>query len=194
MTPTLQRSARFLTARSTSFAQTASKARASACTSEPPHRSVWRVAQSTYTLFSFTNAMAAVRRVLAYEHQFQLVITRVLHEGEDQLLDEDEESAQCVRATSIACSHPSVSAADHERAFLIGPQLEFREDTFEGEPSFVWRDLESAEDLFEFVARGTNALTMTLFQTAVSKAIYERVHTRSSENATEDELAEFIYK
>ena len=35
--------------------------------------------------------MATIRRVLAHEHQFQLVITRVFEEGEEQLLEEEEE-------------------------------------------------------------------------------------------------------
>lgn len=49
------------------------------------------VASALTLLFSFNNAMAAIRRVLTNEHQFQLVITRVFEEGEEQLLEEEEE-------------------------------------------------------------------------------------------------------
>ncbi|EJD53620.1 VID27-domain-containing protein [Auricularia subglabra TFB-10046 SS5] len=123
----------------------------------------------------FNNAMAAIRRVLAHEHQFQLVITRVFEEGEEQLLEEEEES-------------------DHERAFLIDESLEFRSSTFEGDPTFLWRDLESPEDMFEFVATGTNEPTVAFFQTAMYKAMYERKFMQSSENATDADLEQFIYK
>lgn len=42
----------------------------------------------------FNNAMITIRRS-TQEFNFQLVATRVFEEGEEQLLDEDEESACC---------------------------------------------------------------------------------------------------
>ncbi|KZW04210.1 VID27-domain-containing protein [Exidia glandulosa HHB12029] len=123
----------------------------------------------------FNNAMAAIRRVLAHEHQFQLVITRVFEEGEEQLLEEEEES-------------------DHERAFLIDESLQFRSSSFEGDPTFLWRDLDSPEDWFEFVASGTNEPTVAFFQTAMYKAMYERKFNKSSEETTDEDLQQFEYK
>jgi hypothetical protein len=42
--------------------------------------------------FRFNEAMATIRRVPAVEHHFQLVITRVLAEGEEELLEDEDES------------------------------------------------------------------------------------------------------
>lgn len=36
--------------------------------------------------------MATIRRVPSVEHHFQLVITRVLAEGEEELLEDEDES------------------------------------------------------------------------------------------------------
>lgn len=84
--------------------------------------------------------------------------------------------------------------ADHERSFLIDEALQFRSSSFEDDPTFVWRDLDSPEDLFEFVASGTNAPTVAFFQTAMYKAMYERKYNRSSEEASDAELQVFEYK
>jgi len=134
--------------------------------------------------------MAAVRRVLNHEHHFELVITRVYEEGEEQLLEEDDE---CESSLCLAASPHLATAADHERPFLIDEQLEFRSATFESQPTFVWRDPESGEDHYEFVASGTNVPTMEFFRIAVFKAMFERKYMRSSEDATEAQLSEFIF-
>ena len=41
----------------------------------------------------FNDAMATIRRVPSIEHNFQLVITRVYEEGDQELLEDEEESA-----------------------------------------------------------------------------------------------------
>jgi VID27 N-terminal region len=41
---------------------------------------------------SYQNAMATIRRVMTTDFHFQLVVTRVFEEGEELLLDEDDES------------------------------------------------------------------------------------------------------
>ena len=41
---------------------------------------------------SYQNAMATIRRVMTSDIHFQLVVTRVFEEGEELLLDEDDES------------------------------------------------------------------------------------------------------
>jgi hypothetical protein len=42
---------------------------------------------------SFHDAMATVRRVPGVEHHFQIVITRAYEEGDQELLEDEEESA-----------------------------------------------------------------------------------------------------
>jgi hypothetical protein len=49
--------------------------------------------------FRYNNAMATIRRVPSVEHNFQLVITRVYEEGDQELL-EDEDESTCVISTS----------------------------------------------------------------------------------------------
>ncbi|KAG8900651.1 hypothetical protein FRB99_005830 [Tulasnella sp. 403] len=122
----------------------------------------------------FQSAMATVRRT-NQDFNYQLVITRVYEEGEEGLLDEDDET-------------------DDERAFLIDTALEFRSDTFDGQPTFLWRDLDGDEDdLFEFVATNANEPTRAFFELSVLRAIYERKHQKTSEKAREADLKKLIY-
>ncbi|EMD40749.1 hypothetical protein CERSUDRAFT_111329 [Gelatoporia subvermispora B] len=125
----------------------------------------------------FNDAMATIRRVPAVEHNFQLVITRVFEDGDQELLEDEEET-------------------DEERVFLIGEELQFRSGTSpEGEPTFVWRDLEGDDDeLYEFVAPGTNEPTRAFFETCMYRAMYERKYKKSADDTTDTELQEFIYK
>lgn len=44
----------------------------------------------------FQNAMITVRRALTAEFHYQLVVTRLFEEGEELLLDEEDESVQVV--------------------------------------------------------------------------------------------------
>ena len=43
---------------------------------------------------SYNDAMATIRRVPSMDHNFQLVVTRVYEEGNQELLEDEEESAQ----------------------------------------------------------------------------------------------------
>ncbi len=47
------------------------------------------------TSHSYNDAMATIRRVPSMDHNFQLVITRVLEEGDQELLEDEDESASC---------------------------------------------------------------------------------------------------
>ncbi|KAG9040208.1 hypothetical protein FRB95_000137 [Tulasnella sp. JGI-2019a] len=124
----------------------------------------------------YRDAMATVRRT-SQEFNYQLVITRVYEEGEEETLDEDDET-------------------DDERLFLIDTALDFRSGSFEGQPTIVFRDPDGdEEDLFEFVASDSvNAPTIAFFETAVLKAIYERKHQRSSEKARDADLKKLMWK
>ncbi|KZO94837.1 VID27 cytoplasmic protein [Calocera viscosa TUFC12733] len=114
-------------------------------------------------------AMASIRRT-SQDFHYELAISRVFDRGE--VLDEDEDD-------------------DSERSFLIDEQLEFRQSTYEGQPSFVWRD--SAGDTFEFVANGANKATVDFFEVNYLKAAFERKHHRTSENVSDSELEALRY-
>ena len=45
------------------------------------------------TPHSYNDAMATIRRVPSMDHNFQLVITRVFEEGDQELLEDEDESA-----------------------------------------------------------------------------------------------------
>ncbi|KZT62085.1 VID27 cytoplasmic protein [Calocera cornea HHB12733] len=114
-------------------------------------------------------AMASIRRT-SQEFHYELAISRVFDRGE--VLDEDEDD-------------------DSERSFLIDEQLEFRQSTYEGQPSFVWRD--SAGDVFEFVANGATKATVDFFEVNYLKAAFERKYHRTSEDVSDSELEELRY-
>ncbi|THG99304.1 hypothetical protein EW026_g3013 [Hermanssonia centrifuga] len=110
------------------------------------------------------------------EHNFQLVITRVYEDGDQELLEDEDET-------------------DEERVFLISEELEFRTGETEGEPSFIWRDLDGdVDEFYEFVARGTNGPTRAFFETCMYRAMYERKYKRSADNTSDSDLTEFIWQ
>ena len=41
----------------------------------------------------YNEAIATIRRVPSVEHNFQLVVTRVYEEGDEELLEDEDESA-----------------------------------------------------------------------------------------------------
>jgi hypothetical protein len=43
-------------------------------------------------LYRYNDAMATIRRVPSVDHNFQLVVTRVYEEGDQELLEDEEES------------------------------------------------------------------------------------------------------
>ncbi|KAF9009012.1 VID27 cytoplasmic protein-domain-containing protein [Cyathus striatus] len=77
----------------------------------------------------YNDAMATIRRVPSVEHNFQLVITRVYEDGDQELLEDEDET-------------------DEERVFLISEELEFRTGETDGDPTFLWRDLDGDVDEF----------------------------------------------
>ncbi|EJF61218.1 VID27 cytoplasmic protein [Dichomitus squalens LYAD-421 SS1] len=125
----------------------------------------------------YNDAMATIRRVPSMEHTFQLVITRVYEDGNEELLEDEEET-------------------DEERVFLICEELEFRTGTTsDNEPTFVWRDLQGdVDELYEFVANGTNEPTRAFFETCMYRAMYERKYRRSADNTQDSDLQEFIWQ
>lgn len=136
--------------------------------------------------------MATIRRVPSAEHNFQLVITRVYDEGDQELLEDSDESEYLAdRHISKLISSP----ADEERTFLIGEELEFRTGETDGEPTFIWRDLRGdIDEFFEYVAQGTNRPTKAFFETCMYRAMYERKYKASADSLSDKQLEEFIWK
>ncbi|PIL37131.1 hypothetical protein GSI_00823 [Ganoderma sinense ZZ0214-1] len=125
----------------------------------------------------YNDAMATIRRVPSMDHTFQLVITRVYEDGNEELIEDEEET-------------------DEERVFLICEELEFRTGTTsDNEPTFAFRDLQGdVDELYEFVATGTNAPTRAFFETCMYRAMYERKYRKSADNTQDSDLQEFIWQ
>ncbi|KAI0092847.1 VID27 cytoplasmic protein [Irpex rosettiformis] len=124
----------------------------------------------------YNDAMATIRRVPQLDHHFQLVITRVYEDGDQELIEDEDET-------------------DEERTFLIGEELCFRTGETEGELTFIWRDIEGdVNEFYEFVARGTNDPTRAFFETCMYRAMYERKYKTSADSTQDKDLAEFIWQ
>ncbi|CAG8598099.1 9853_t:CDS:10, partial [Funneliformis mosseae] len=125
----------------------------------------------------FHTAQASVRRT-GTDWQYQIVISRVFDEGEEELMDDDEEEF------------------DEEKIFLIDESLRFRKGQFEGLASFSWRDLSGdPDDLFEFVCdMNVTAHTVNTFEFTVYNCMFERKFQLSHEEATEEGIQSFIYE
>lgn len=124
----------------------------------------------------YNEAIATIRRVPALDHNFQLVITRVYEDGDQELLEDEDET-------------------DEERVFLISEELEFRSGVTDEEPTFIWRDLDGdVDELYEFVASGTNEPTRAFFETCMYRAMYERKFKASADNTKDSDLVQFIWQ
>ena len=128
------------------------------------------------------------------EHNFQLVVTRVYEEGDEELLeDEDESACSSLCHTYFRLIVSLLATADEERVFLIGEELGFYTSENEGDPTFVWRDLQGDPDeFFEFTAPGCNEPTRAFFETCMYRAMYERKYRKSADNVADSALEEFI--
>ena len=79
--------------------------------------------------------------------------------------------------------------------FLISQELEFRIGENDGEPTFVWRDLDGdLDEFFEFVAPGTNEPTRAFFETCMYRAMYERKYKIAADNTRDTDFQEFIWQ
>ena len=124
----------------------------------------------------YRDALATIRRA-STPHNYQLVVTRAYEEGEEQLLEDEDET-------------------DNERSFLIDEELQFRTSSFDGEPTFVWRDWNGGvDDLLEFVidSRQVNAVTRSIFEVTYLQCAWERKTGRSHEEATDEDLDKLKY-
>lgn len=79
--------------------------------------------------------------------------------------------------------------------FLIGEELEFRSGETDGEPNFVWRDPQGdVDEVFEFVATGTNGPTRAFFETCMYRAMYERKFRSSADSIQDGDLKQFVWQ
>jgi VID27 N-terminal region/VID27 C-terminal WD40-like domain/VID27 PH-like domain len=137
-----------------------------------------------YSELIYKDARASVRRT-GTEFQYQLVITRVFEEGEEELLDEDAGDDADVEAL-----------VNDEQSFLLDEALQFRVDIRDtGEKVFAWRDLSGAKgDLWEFVCdTSTKAETVESFELIAVRCQYERKYKKSADDATEEDLHQFVF-
>ncbi|CAA7259820.1 unnamed protein product [Cyclocybe aegerita] len=124
----------------------------------------------------YNDCMATVRRLPSIEHNFQLVITKVYEDGDQDLLEDEDET-------------------DEEKVFLISEELEFRPGETDGEPNFMWRDLHGdVDEFYEFVAAGTNAPTCAFFETCMYRAMYERKYKKGADSVPDAALEEFMWR
>jgi hypothetical protein len=123
----------------------------------------------------YNEGMVTIRRVPNVEHNFQLVVTKVYEEGDEELLEDEDET-------------------DEERVFLISEELEFRAGDSDGDPHFIWRDLDGdVDEFYQFIAPGTNEPTKVFFETCMYRAMYERKYKKSADTTQDEDLQEFIW-
>jgi VID27 N-terminal region/VID27 C-terminal WD40-like domain/VID27 PH-like domain len=136
-----------------------------------------------YSELIYKDAGASIRRTGA-EFQYQLVITRVYEEGEQELLEDDVDAEL-------------EGLNKDEQSFLLDEALKFRVDIREsGEKVFAWRDLSGGSgDLWEFVCdSSTPKDTVEAFELIAVRCQYERKYKKSAEKATSEDLEQFVFE
>lgn len=137
-----------------------------------------------YSELIFKDAAATIRRT-GQDFQYQLVVQRAYEEGEEDLLEEGQDSAV-----------DTLGADKDEKTFLLDESLQFRTDVRStGENIFAWRDLSGdVDDLWEFVCdRSVKPETALLFERTALECQYERKYRRSHETATDEDLEALVY-
>ncbi|KAJ1942731.1 Vacuolar import and degradation protein 27, partial [Kickxella alabastrina] len=124
----------------------------------------------------YKDAEISIRRT-KIPHQFQLVVQKVIEEGEEPQDSDDE--------------------LDDERAFLIDVGLKFINTKYEGHLGFKWRDPLSATvgGGFEFIVEyptDSDKVVRDKFALAVAKCAWERMHERSYEEGEEAEFQKIV--
>ncbi|KAJ3011098.1 hypothetical protein HKX48_007017 [Thoreauomyces humboldtii] len=128
----------------------------------------------------FPDASATIRRTTT-PFQYQLVVSRLFQEGED---DEDEDDDDAL--------------LDAERTFLLDESLRLRRvGSKAGIFSFEWADIDDTDGGrgWEFVIDLSVAeLTQSLFEDTAYTCMYERSHGMDHAKASDDELSAFVEK
>ncbi|CCX06329.1 Similar to Vacuolar import and degradation protein 27; acc. no. Q1MTR3 [Pyronema omphalodes CBS 100304] len=131
-----------------------------------------------YSECIFKDAQATIRRTSTTYH-YQLVIQRAYEEGEEQLLDDAEDSDD----------------TKDEKEFLLDETLHLRSTIRDGQAVFAWRDLSGDPgDLYEFICdTSVQPSAIQTFETVSLRCQYERKFNKSHDHATESELQQFVF-
>ncbi len=139
-----------------------------------------------YSELIFKDAAASIRRT-AQEFQYQLIVQRAYEEGEEELLEDEEDEDGTAGA---------LAAEKDEKTFLLDESLHFRSETRHGgEKVFAWKDLSGdLGDHYEFVCdRSVQPVALGTFELVAIQCQYERKYRRSHQKATEEELRQFSF-
>ena len=122
----------------------------------------------------FRDSMLSVRKT-SLSHNYQLVVTRISDEWEEELLNELEDD----------------QFKDDEHSFLIDPVLLFRTVK---DSSFIWADTADQTGTcgWEFVCQSSNQVTIKLFEEVLFTCMFERSLGKSKDAATDAELNAFV--
>jgi hypothetical protein len=126
---------------------------------------------------------AASIRKSTREHIAELVVTRAYSEGEQDLLEEEDEN-------------------NDERTFLVDEALSFscqdtpaqdrEDDPDAGAMTLTWWDPAGDEAIYSFVVSRSTALKdVQLFERVLYRCMFERKYNRPGSEATEEDLDEF---
>ncbi|EMR08578.1 hypothetical protein PNEG_03054 [Pneumocystis murina B123] len=121
----------------------------------------------------YKDAAANIKRTFT-EFHYQLVIQRAYEEGEEQILNEDEQ--------------------EDEKSFLLDESLKFHSFVRENCVVYAWSDLSGDEqDLYEFVCDSTiQSNILHMFEEVALRCMFERKYRRSHEEATNEDLSQFL--
>ncbi|KAJ3130042.1 hypothetical protein HK098_006754 [Nowakowskiella sp. JEL0407] len=124
----------------------------------------------------FKDAAATIRRT-STPFNYQLVITRLFEEGEENLEDENEE-------------------IDDERSFLLDDQLRFsRSGKSSGPFTLTWVDPEDETErcTYEFlVDPTTKPLTIDAFEQLIYNCMFERRHKKNHADVPDEEMDNYL--
>ncbi|RKP10131.1 VID27 cytoplasmic protein-domain-containing protein [Thamnocephalis sphaerospora] len=124
----------------------------------------------------FKDAQASIRSTSA-PHQYQLVISRVYEEGEEELLQEQGIDL------------------DDDYEFLLDTALHMHVTQVDGTSAFVWDDLtgEPGDKLQFIVDEGIPQAKVTEFERAALRCMFERQYERPGSEATDEDLEALKY-
>ncbi|KAG4304924.1 hypothetical protein PORY_001599, partial [Pneumocystis oryctolagi] len=132
-----------------------------------------------YSECIYKDAAASIKRTLT-EFHYQLVIQRAYEEGEEQILNDDEQQDEFI----------------DEKSFLIDESLNFHSFLRDDCVVYAWRDLSGDEhDLYEFVCDSSiQTSIIRTFEEVASRCMFERKYKKSHEEATSSDLSMLLTK
>lgn len=113
----------------------------------------------------------------------ELVVTRAWAEGEQDLIEEEDETSE---------ERPFL--IDEELNFTVAPtEAEDLEDFSKPQTSFTWWNAEGDdEEIYLFICEPeTPKYTLKTFETVMYRCMYERKYQKPANQATEAQLQEF---